>query len=143
MNSITYSHDIPPKEKYWELFQTTGWNEAYHATPETLLQAVANSAFYVSAYDGDELVGFGRVLSDGYLHAMIYEMIIAPTYQHQGIGSEILTRLVEKCVQLGIADIQLFCAKGKADFYQKHGFIVRPTDAPGMQYSYSTQNREE
>jgi ribosomal protein S18 acetylase RimI-like enzyme len=140
MNNVTYSETMPPKEKYWELFLTTGWNEAYQATPETLLQAVANSAFYISAYDGDKLVGFGRVLSDGYLHATIYEMIIEPTYQRQGIGSEILTRLVEKCVDLGITDIQLFCAKGKVGFYQKHGFVVRPTDAPGMQYSYSNQD---
>jgi GNAT superfamily N-acetyltransferase len=137
MDQITYSETIPPKEKYWDLFQTTGWNETYQATPETLSQAVANSAFYISAYDGDDLVGFGRVVTDGILHAMIYEMIIAPTHQRQGIGSVILTRLVDKCLELGIADIQLFCAKGKADFYQQHGFIRRRPDAPGMEYAHN------
>jgi GNAT superfamily N-acetyltransferase len=137
MDKITYSEAIPPKERYWNLFLTTGWNETYQATPETLAKAVANSAFYISAYDGDELVGFGRVVTDGILHAMIYEMIIAPTHQRQGIGSVIITRLVDYCLELGIADIQLFCAKGKAGFYQKHGFNPRQPDAPGMEYSHN------
>ena len=55
----------------------------------------------------------------------------------------VLQELVEKCLELGIHDIQLFCAKGKAGFYEKHGFVVRRADAPGMEYSYIHQNREE
>ena len=30
-------------------------------------------------------------------------------------------------------DIQLFCAKGKAGFYERFGFLPRPQDAPGME----------
>jgi GNAT superfamily N-acetyltransferase len=66
------------------------------------------------------------------------EMIVLPAYQGQGIGGEILRRLVGKCQQAGIRDIQLFCAHGKRAFYEKRGFFARPDDAPGMQYRRTT-----
>jgi len=78
------------------------------------------------------LVGFGRVVSDGVLYGMIYDMIVEPTHQGRGIGSEILRRLVERCRAAGLRDIQLFSARGKAPFYGKRGFENRPDDAPGM-----------
>jgi GNAT superfamily N-acetyltransferase len=65
---------------------------------------------------------------------MVYDMIVLPAYQGQGIGGVILDRLVEKCRAAGIRDIQLFCARGKRSFYEKRGFIARPDEAPGMQY---------
>ncbi len=87
----------------------------------------------VSAYDEEKLVGFGRVVTDFVLHAMIFDMIILPAYQGQGIGTMVLEKLVKRCKDHGIRDIQLFCAKGKRGFYEKNGFEVRAEDAPGMQ----------
>ena len=72
-------------------------------------------------------------MTDLVLHAMIFDMIVLPDYQGRGIGTKILSRLVNKCLKQGIRDIQLFCAKGKRVFYEKNGFEIRTTDAPGMQ----------
>lgn len=44
----------------------------------------------MAAYDGSRLVGFGRVVSDRVLHAMIYDMIVLPGYQGKGIGTMVL-----------------------------------------------------
>ena len=87
----------------------------------------------MSAYDEGRLVGFGRAVSDS-IHAMIYDLIVAPDYQRQGIGGEILDRLVKYCQEAHIRDIQLFCASGRRQFYERHSFKARPDDAPGMQY---------
>lgn len=131
---IIYSTSLPPGDQYFNLFETTGWNEKYKLNQEELNKAVANSQFTVSAYDGNRLVGFGRLVTDGILHAMIYEMIVSLDYQRKGIGAEILKMLISKCKENNIRDIQLFCAKGKRAFYEKNGFEARPDDAPGMQY---------
>ena len=131
--TIRYSEQLPDKQQYFELFLTTGWNQQYQASPEEVEQANRNSWLTVSAYDGDKLVGFGRVVTDFVLHAMIFDMIILPAYQGQGIGTMVLEKLVKKCKDHGIRDIQLFCAKGKRGFYEKNGFEVRAEDAPGMQ----------
>ena len=131
---ITYRAAIPEREKFWRLFQTTGWNDKYQLSPEELVQALQASWYVLSVFDDEQLVGFGRLVSDGVLHAVIYELIVLPEYQGQGIGGKILEKLVEKCKESGVRDIQLFCARGKHEFYKKRGFVARPEDAPGMQY---------
>ena len=131
---IDFRSEMPSQEQFWDLFQTTGWNDTYQLSPNNLFQAVSSNWFAVSAFDGDRLVGFGRVASDGLLHAMIYEMIILPEYQGRGIGAQILHMLIQQCLVANIRDIQLFCARGKRGFYEKYGFVARPDDAPGMQY---------
>ena len=132
--SIEFRPELPTSDQFWNLFQTTGWNEKYKLSADDLAQALRSSWHVLAAFDGDRLIGFGRLVSDGVLHAMIYELIVLPEYQGQGIGGKILEKLVEKCKEAGIRDIQLFCAAGKREFYEKRGFAVRPDDAPGMQY---------
>jgi GNAT superfamily N-acetyltransferase len=132
---IELRSEIPNSQQFWELFQTTGWNEKYQLSSGDLMQALDSSWYVLGAYDGEKLVGFGRLVSDGVLHAMIYELIVLPEYQGRGIGGEILENLVDKCQEASVRDIQLFCAAGKREFYEKRGFVVRPNDAPGMQYA--------
>ncbi len=133
MNStISYREDMPDAQQYHTLFETTGWNKDYKVSAVELFEALKNSQYFIMAYDGAKLVGCGRVVTDGVMHAMIYEMIVEPSYQGQGIGGAILEKLVFWCKAAGIRDVQLFSAKGKAPFYRKHGFVDRPADAPGM-----------
>ena len=131
---IEFRLSRPSPEVYLALFETTGWNHEYQATAEELGRALDNSQSVVAAYDGERLVGFGRVLTDGSLHAMIYELIVHPDWQRQGIGGRILGELIQWCQAARIRDIQLFCARGKRAFYESRGFVARPEEAPGMQY---------
>jgi GNAT superfamily N-acetyltransferase len=133
---LRYQTYPPTPAQYFDLFETTGWNDEYHLTPHDLAKVITNSWHMVSAYDEDRLVGFGRMVSDS-IHAMIYDLIVVPDHQRQGIGGEILDRLVKHCQAAHIRDIQLFCATGKREFYERHGFVARPDDAPGMQYRAS------
>ncbi len=133
---ISYKNTLAEKDQFFNLFESTGWNEKYQLDRDQLCQALQHSWYSVSAYDGGHLVGFGRIISDGILHALIVEMIVLPSYQGQGIGNRILDELVTRCKANGIRDIQLFCAQGMTGFYEKHGFAKRPDDAPGMGIKY-------
>ena len=139
MADITYSEKAPDREAYFALFETTGWNGKYKATASDLATVIRNSWYTLSVYDDEQLVGFGRVLCDGIMHAMIFDLIVHPDHQHRGIGSEILSRLVAVCNEQGICDIQLFAANGMRLFYEKHGFTVRPDNAPGMELGRELQ----
>jgi GNAT superfamily N-acetyltransferase len=140
--TIHYRTDFPAPDALWTLFLTTGWNDEYHLSREELHRAVNNSWYTIAAYAGDRLAGFGRLVSDGVLHAMVYELITDPEFQNQGIGTAILDGLLKKCHESRIREIQLFSAKGKRSFYERRGFSVRPADSPGMQYdsSYQTES---
>lgn len=132
--TIGFRTAMPSKAQSWSLFQTTGWNNTYQLSPQELFLAVSSNWFCVSAFDNDKLGGFGRVVNDAVLHAMIYEMITLPEYQGQGIGTQILHTLIQQGLEANIRDFQLFCARGKRGFYEKFGFKARPDDEHGMQY---------
>lgn len=130
---ISYTSEVPLAKNFKRLYDTTGWGPIER--DESFYQrALQGSWFMCCGYAGDQLVGFGRVISDGGLHAFITEMIIAPEFQGNGLGRNLLDRLVAHCLAHGVTDIQLFCAEGKADFYVKGGFTARAISRPGMQY---------
>ncbi|MRN53622.1 GNAT family N-acetyltransferase [Paenibacillus monticola] len=122
----------PDKEDYFQLFQSTGWNPEGDWTQEMLHEAARNSWYIVTVYDGDKLVASGRMVSDGIIQCFICEMMVLPEYQNQGLGKDILSRLITHAKDKGIRWIQLASAKGKQGFYEKFGFQARAVDAPGM-----------
>ncbi len=130
---ITYTEAAPDAADFFELFDTAGWNGTRQISAATLYNALDNSWCAVWGYDAGRLVGGGRVVSDGVLYATIHDLIVQPAYQRKGIGSEILSRLVQRCRDAPIRYVQLFAAAGMTDFYQRRGFAVRALDAPGMQ----------
>jgi len=132
--AVQYRESLTTTEDFCTLFATTGWNKEYNLSDEELINAVSRNWLLVAAYEGERLIGFGRVISDGVLHAMIYDLIVDPDFQGLGIGTRILTLIVERCRRGRIRDIQLFCARGKRGFYEKLGFRARTEDAPGMEY---------
>ena len=132
-SAIAYHEQPPPAPDYGRLFETTGWNISYQARPQELHRAISDSWYVLSAYENDRLVGFGRIISDGVLYALICDLIVNPKCQGQGIGSTLLAKLIARCRANGIRVIWLFAAKGKSAFYKKFGFQKRPSDAPGMQ----------
>jgi ribosomal protein S18 acetylase RimI-like enzyme len=124
---------LPDINDYWDLFQTTGWNDKYNFTKQDLANAIKDSWYSVSLYNSNKLIGFGRVIADGVHHALIVDLIIHPDYQGKGFGSKLLDSLVSRCKDFRIRDIQLFAARNKFAFYEKFGFEKRPINAPGME----------
>ncbi len=133
-DGIYFQNGLPDIQQYWDLFQTTGWNEEYKFTIEELQKAIQRSWYACSLYDSGKLIGFGRVIADGFHHALIVDLIVHPKYQGKGLGGQLLDRLVRKCRESDIRDIQLFAAEDKYEFYEGHGFERRPLNAPGMQF---------
>lgn len=130
---IEYRSEAPPPEAFKTLYDGTGWGPR-ERDASFYAAALAGSWACCAAWEQGRLIGFARLISDGHLHAYVNEMIVLPEAQGRGIGREILRRLLAHCAAAGISDIQLFAARGKADFYAAQGFAVRPDDAPGMQY---------
>ena len=132
MSDINYAERVPDCEAYLELFNTTGWNDIYRASAGELQRSLTRSWHAISAFDGKKLIGFGRLLSDGVLYAVVFDVIVAPDRQRQGIGAAIMERLLKRCEDHGLRDVLLFSARGTPEFYRRFGFIDRPGDAPGM-----------
>ena len=123
---ITYKHEIPAKA-YNDLRIGAGWRGLSLEQAETGLR---NVAYLISAWDGEAPVGVARVISDrGYIY-LIVDVIVAPAYQHQGIG----TKMIEEIEQWLLLEkegkptmmVYLMAAVGKEGFYEQFGFQRRP-----------------
>ncbi len=91
--------------------------------PSTHFQILANSAAIVLAQTQDEdVVGFITAISDGVSCAYIPHLEVLPTYQGQGIGSELVRRMLTKLNHLYMID--LLCDPELQPFYERLG--MRP-----------------
>ncbi|MGB9927950.1 MAG: GNAT family N-acetyltransferase [Methanosarcina sp.] len=132
-NIIVYKEAPPNLEEYYQLFSSTGWVQVLGISENDLEKVLENTFYWVTAYEDEKIAGIGRLLSDGTLYALTCDIIVKPDSQKRGIGSTILSNLIARCKALKLKRVWLFAAPDKAGFYEKHGFFIRPTEAPGMQ----------
>ena len=99
-----------------EILKSVGM--AYHA-PEKHKQAFEGSYANVFLYNADQLVGFGRAISDGACQAALYDCAVAVEFQGKGLGKMIIESLLAK---LSDCNVILYASPGKEGFYEKQGF---------------------
>lgn len=122
-------------EEYLGLRASVCWKVLQKEQAEKALQ---NSIYTVCAYDGDQPVGMGRVVGDGAVIVYIQDLVVHPEHQGQGVGRKIMEQILQFVRNMNPEGNEmmlcLMCAKGRESFYQKFGFLARPTDAlgPGM-----------
>lgn len=120
---------------YLSLRKAVNWKEL---SKEQAEKALKNSLYILTAYENDEPIGMGRIVGDGAVICYVQDLIVIPEKQSDGIGGMILNRLKKFVASEGIPGttmmFDLMCAKGRENFYEKHGFMARPTEdlGPGM-----------
>jgi GNAT superfamily N-acetyltransferase len=77
------------------------------------------SSHVVLARDGARVVGFVTAISDGVLSAYIPLLEVRPEYQRQGIGTELVRRLLD--VLRGLYMVDLVCDEDVVPFYERLG----------------------
>lgn len=122
-------------EEYLSIRAQVGWKTLTKLQAE---KALAGSLYVIGAYEGEQLIGMGRLVGDGAVICYVQDLIVLPDYQGKKIGTKLLDTLVRYVENLRIESSEmmlcLMCAKGREKFYEKHNFIARPTDTlgPGM-----------
>jgi GNAT superfamily N-acetyltransferase len=91
-----------------------------HKTPSDLKISFSNSMFNCFAYDSGRLIAVGRALADGRDCSYICDVAVHPDYQGQGLGSEVVSRLID--FSKNHKKIILYAVPGKEPFYQRLGF---------------------
>jgi GNAT superfamily N-acetyltransferase len=96
-----------------------GWKRPH--TPEEHLRILRKSDHVVLALDTTEnrVVGYITALTDHEQAAFIPLLEVLPGYQRQGIGSELVSRMLEKL--RGIPAIDLTCDRELQRFYARFG----------------------
>lgn len=83
---------------------------------------------WVTARDGQGLVGFVNVIWDGQVHAFIEDTLVANRVRRQGVGKQLITTATEKSRDAGCEWLHVdFEDHLKAFYFDACGF--RPTNA--------------
>ncbi len=132
---IEYKEKKISIEEYNEIRTKVGWKRLTDRQAEL---SIGNALTMFAAYDGDKLVGIGRLVGDAAVVVYIQDLIVLPEYRCHGIGGKLVELLKKKARSYAEEGEEimlcLMCAKGREAFYERHNFIARPTDylGPGM-----------
>lgn len=95
-----------------------GW--PVEPSPERHLELLRGSYAVELALDDDAVVGFVTAISDGVMSAFIPLLEVLPEYRRQGIGTELVQRLLGQLSDLYMID--LCCDADLEPFYSALGF---------------------
>ena len=114
------------------LYQAVGWTN-YTNQPQMLDQALSHSLTTYLARDGEEIVGLVRLVGDGFSSVFVQDLIVLPSYQRQGIGSNLMKEALAD--YKGAYQVQLATDESEKTlgFYRFLGFETLSTyDCTGM-----------
>ena len=109
-----------------------------HYEPDIHRSAFEASHTTVFVYHANQLIGFGRAISDGVYQAAIYDCAVLPEFQGKGIGALIIKTILRR---LSHCNIILYASPGKEGFYQKYGFRKMKTGMAYFQKGISMHER--
>ncbi|MFT8710118.1 MAG: GNAT family N-acetyltransferase [Sporolactobacillus sp.] len=101
-----------------ELLATNYWD--VHPI-EKLEQGIQSSWGTICARNGEQLIGYARILSDGIRHAYICNVIVHPDYRKQGIGTALMKEALRLLRENNLYPT-LVASPGKKNYYEKLGF---------------------
>ena len=129
---IKYIERFPTPTEYNMLTDAVGWGTRKESIIE---EALKNTLYSLCVYDGDKLIGYGRLLGDKTIFLYIHSVMVLPEYQGKNIGTGIINKLLEQINEYKKVnpDIRTYlgAAKGKEEFYERFGFEVRPNGDVG------------
>ncbi len=101
------------------LFDQADW--ARGRALEDIQRMLTETDVIVSAWDGTQLVGFARVLTDYVYRASIWDVIVDVSYQDRDIGKGLIQRILR---HISLAQVELFwlCTRRYQGFYASLGF---------------------
>jgi N-acetylglutamate synthase-like GNAT family acetyltransferase len=135
---VTYSHnELPDVSQLLGLFRQAPW--AKDRSLDDAKEMLRHTDLTLCAWDGDQLIGFGRVLTDFVYRATIWDVIVDRAYQGQGVGTEIVKRILNHS-RLKRVELFWLCTR-RPGFYEKLGFSSK--EQTGMVWSRSKNSQLE
>ena len=113
------------------LYAKVGWS-AYANDPDSLVRAVEQSSYVVSARDSNgTLVGLARAVSDDVSICYLQDILVSSDHQRSGIGRALVERVLERYVHVRQKVLLTDNEPGQRAFYESIGFVeghdFRPT----------------
>ena len=114
------------------LYQAVGWTN-YTNQPQMLEQALSHSLATYLARDGEKIVSLVRLVGDGFSSVFVQDLIVLPSYQRQGIGSNLMKEALADYKDAYQIQLVTERTEKTLGFYRSLGFETLSTyDCTGM-----------
>lgn len=111
-------------------------------SPVAMRRAIRKSADVVVAFAGNQIVGFGRLISDEVYYGSLWDIAVSPRFQRQAIGSELVKRLLSTARKHELYMVGLFTALNNRKFYENLQFsLLQDIHPMTLRGSRTTQTR--
>ena len=117
---MRYSFSPPEISALCDLRESVGYGRAESDYPAALDRYTAT----VSAYEGDQLVGWCAAVNDGVRHSFIVDVLVDPAHQRRGVGGHLVREAWEIERLNGITIFHADFPETTAPFYSGCGFRV-------------------
>jgi len=119
-------------EELKDLFRSNDWRIPKNEILENSFQFTWK---WLSCYQEDSLIGFVRILSDGFHHAYICSMIVHKNYHNQNIGKEMMNLVLAEVKENNLAAVLV--AKDEVQgFYDQFGFKNKVHDKNPLVFEF-------
>ena len=104
-----------------DLRQAVGWNRMERDLADPRLR----NAFHLCAWDGERLIGYAAVVSNGVTDAYIQDVMVHPDCQKQGVGTQLMERVLARLKAEGLYMVSvIYGDEALRPFYEKFGFYT-------------------
>lgn len=103
-------------------------------TKEKIQKMIDHSQLLVTCWEGRQLLGCARVLSDYVFRAVVFDVIVLPDFQSVGIAKGLLDHVISHPSLQGVEYFFLYTAS-KENFYHQ----IRWNEYPGKSFWYMSK----
>jgi membrane protease YdiL (CAAX protease family)/GNAT superfamily N-acetyltransferase len=115
MDDISFSDSPPLGDDELNALFDRSWPAHSRTSYRPVL---ARSLAYIVARQGEQLVGFVNLATDGGIHAFLLDTTVLPEFRDRGIGTALIQRAVAAAEQRGMQWVHV-------DFDEKHDILYR------------------
>lgn len=104
-----------------DLRQSVGWNRMERDLADPQL----HNAFHLCCFDGDRLIGYAAVVSNGVTDAYIQDLMVHPDYQQKGVGRQLMQLTFDRLRTDGIYMVSVIYGDAALQkYYEDFGFTT-------------------
>ena len=116
---MRYEENAPVQaEALADLRQAVGWNRMEECYRDPSL----TSYYHIAAYDNGVLAAYIDCISNNVTDAYIQDLMVHPDYQGNGIGTELMNRMIAFLKSKHIFMISVIFEDSLRSFYSRFGF---------------------
>ena len=101
-----------------DLRESVGWSRMEKEYGNPLI----SSYYHIAVYEDEELIGYIDSVSNGVTDAYIQDLMVRPDHQGNGIGTELMNKMIGYLKEKHICMISVIYEKSLEPFYERFGF---------------------